>query len=95
MIIVNFEGKGLTKEMYETLRKEVKWESQPSDGAIVHAARFDENGEIHVVDIWESQEKMENFVNTRLVPVMKKHNMPVPQVEVYPAYNINVFKTTQ
>ena len=90
-IIAVVLGKGITKGMYETLRKEVRWETQHPDGLIMHAAGFDESGDIHVVDIWESKEKMDGFFGSRLIPAMQKHNIPVPQANVYPAYNVNKF----
>ena len=94
MIIAIFTGKNFTKDMYERLRQEVGWETEPIDGWIMHAVRFDESGELHMINIWESAEKMkEGFVN-RLIPVMKKIGIPAPRAEVYPAYNVNVFKTT-
>jgi len=35
----------------------------------------------------------EGFVS-RLMPVMQKIGIPAPRAEVYPAYNLKVFKTT-
>ena len=89
-ILVIFQG-SISKEMYEALRKEVKWESQPAPGGVFHAAGFDESGEIHVADIWESEQDLNNFVSNRLAPAMQKLNILMPEVKVYPAHNINVF----
>ena len=91
-ILAIITGKGLAKDMYETLRKEVKQETDHPDGMVMHAAGFDENGEIHVIDVWESKEKMDAFFGGRLIPVMQKNNMPVPKFEVYPAYNVDVMQ---
>ena len=64
MIIAIFTGKGFTKDMYERLRQEVGWEADPPDGWIMHAVGFDESGELHMTNIWESSEKMsEAFVS--------------------------------
>ncbi len=93
-IIAIITGKGFTKDMYETLRQEVRWETEQIDGWIMHAVRFDESGDIHMINIWESTEKMSEAFVSRLMPVMKKIGIPEPQVKVYPAYNVNVFKTT-
>ena len=93
-IIATFTGNGFTKDMYERLRQEVRWETDPPDGWIMHAVRFDESGELHMVNIWESTEKMHEAFVSRLMPVMKKIGIPEPRVEVYPAYNVNVFTTT-
>jgi len=90
-IIAIFTGKGFSKEMYERLRQEVGWESEPIDGWMMHAVRFDESGELHMINIWESTEKMEEGFVTRLMPVMQKIGIPAPQVEIYTAHNVNVF----
>jgi hypothetical protein len=34
---------------------------------------------------------MNDFVNTRLMPAMKKLNVPAPAVEVHPLHNMNVY----
>ena len=94
MIIAIFTGKGFTKDMYERLRQEVGWEADPPDGWIMHAVGFDESGELHMTNIWESSEKMSEAFVSRLGPVMRKIGIPEPQVEVYPAHNVNVFTTT-
>ena len=93
-IIAIFKGKGFTKDMYERLRQEVGWETEPIDGWMMHAVRFDESGELHMINIWESTEKMEEGFVSRLMSVMQRIGIPAPQVEVYPAHNVNVFTTT-
>ncbi len=89
-ILVIFQGKGFTKAMYEALRKEVKWEQQLAAGGIFHAAGFDESGDLHVADVWQSPEDMNSFLGSRLAPAIQKLNIPMPEVKVYPAHNINV-----
>ena len=93
-IMAIFTGKGFTKDMYERLRKEVGWETEPIDGWIMHAACFDELGDIRMTNVWESTEKMTEGFVSRLMPVMQKIGIPEPRVEVYPAHNVNVFTKT-
>ncbi len=93
-IIAFITGRGFTKDMYDRLRREVGWETEHVDGWNVHIVRFDESGEIHMVNIWESQEKLEQGFASRLMHVMQKIGIPEPRVEVYPAYNVEVFTTT-
>mgnify|MGYP001774223559 CR=1 FL=1 len=51
-ILVLFTGQGYTKEMYETLRKEVGWEHKHAPGGIFHVASFEKSGNtIHVADV--------------------------------------------
>jgi len=89
-----FTGKGITKEMYERLRKEVGWETEPIDGWLMHAVCFDDSGDIRMTKIWESTQNMEDGFVSRLMPVMRKIGIPPPQAEIYPVHNLNVFATT-
>jgi hypothetical protein len=58
---------------------------------MVHIASFDEKDVLHVVDVWESQELMDNFVKTQLAPAMQKLNIPFPKVEIYPVHNMDAY----
>ncbi|PIR74787.1 MAG: hypothetical protein COU35_00730 [Candidatus Magasanikbacteria bacterium CG10_big_fil_rev_8_21_14_0_10_47_10] len=89
-ILAIFTGP-ISKDGYESLRKEVDWEHQQPAGGIMHVASFDNDDGIHVADVWESGDLMNQFVNERLMPAMKKLNLPAPKVEVYPTYNINAY----
>ena len=80
--------------MYERLQHEVGWKTKPIDGWIVHAVSFDDSGDLHMVNIWESLEKMHEAFVSRPVPVMQKIGIPAPRAEIYPAHNVNVFSTT-
>ena len=88
-ILAIVTGEGMTKEMYESLRKEVNWEGNPPPGVIFHAASFDSSGNLRVADIWESEDHLNNFFKTRLTPSMQKGKMPTPKVEVFQIHNIN------
>ncbi len=79
-------------DMYEELRKEVDWEHKHPDGAVLHAAAFSDSGNnFCVADIWESEEHLNNFINNRLLPVMKKINMPMPDGEIFQINDVSAF----
>ena len=79
--------------MYDRLRKEVNWEAERIDGWMVHAVGFDESGDLHMVNIWESREKMSEAFAVRLGRVMRESGIPAPQAEIVLAYNVNVLET--
>ncbi len=87
LLIVTTDG--FTKDMYETLRREVNWESNPPPGVIFHTGSFDNSGDICVTEIWESEDQWNNFLNTRLKPVMQKGNAPPPKTQIFQIHNIN------
>ena len=91
-ILVIVTGNNLTKQMYEDVRKEVDWEHNYPRGSFFHAAGFDNSGNnMHVVDVWESEEQFNNFINTRIKPAMEKINAPNLKIETYPIHNVNAF----
>ena len=94
-ILAIFYGKGFKRENYEALRPMVNWEKDNPAGGIFHVAGFDDKGDIHVADVWESEEKMNAFVQSRLMPAIQKLGIPPPQVEVYRAHNINAYPSVE
>jgi hypothetical protein len=91
-ILAIFTG-AITKSQYESLRKEVDWEGNHAPGGVFHAAGFDQSGGIHVADVWDSADAMNAFVEQRLMPAMKKLGISPPDVAVYPAHNVNAYKS--
>jgi len=61
----------VSKSQYEQSRKEVNWEGKAPQGAKFHVAWFGDDG-LHVLDIWDSRGEFEAFVETRLMPVVRK-----------------------
>jgi hypothetical protein len=90
-VLAIFTGVGITKQMYDALRPEVKWETELAPGGLLHACAFDDAGDLHVADVWESAEAMNEFVSTRLMPAMQKLGIPAPSVSVFPVHNVNVY----
>ena len=86
-VLALFTGK-LTKAEYDTLRKEVDWENRHPAGGIFHAASFDDQGQIHVADVWASAEDLNAFAQNLLMPAFAKHNIAPPSVVVYPAHRV-------
>ena len=60
----------VTKEQYEQVRKDVRWETDVPKGAKFHVAWFD-NG-LHVLDLWDKQSDFETFVQQRLASATQK-----------------------
>jgi hypothetical protein len=91
-ILAILTANNVNKQMYETLRKEVDWESNHPAGVILHAAGFDNSGNnVRVADIWESEEQLNNFVSSRLMPVMQKDQVPAPRVEIFQINDVSAY----
>jgi hypothetical protein len=75
-------------EQYDKARKEINWEGNTPKGAKFHVAWMGKDG-FHVLDIWESREEFERFVQDRLMPGVQKVGIQgQPKVEFEEAYAI-------
>jgi len=43
-----------------------------------------------MVEIWESEQDLNNFVNS-ILPVMERLNIPMPKGETFPIHKVNAF----
>ena len=86
-----FKTNAVTKQMYEELRKEVGWERQHPDGESLHVAAFDDSGNFCAADIQGSEEHLNNFINNKVLPAMKKINMPMPEGEIFQINEVSAF----
>jgi hypothetical protein len=64
-VVMRMEWPEVTREQYDATLEAVGWEENPPDGAIFHVAFFDEGG-FNVVDVWESEEHFQRFMDARL-----------------------------
>jgi hypothetical protein len=65
----------VTREHYEQARREINWEGRTPKGAKFHVTWFGPDG-FRVLDIWESRQDFERFVEERLTPGVKKVGIP-------------------
>lgn len=61
----------VTKEQYEKVRGDVKWETDVPQGAKFHVSWFGNDG-LHVLDLWDSQADFERFMRDRLVAAVQR-----------------------
>ena len=69
------------KENYEAVNEKMFGTKRPDptiDGLILHSAGEGPNG-FRVVDIWESQEAFDSFLNERLMPATREAGIDFPQ----------------
>jgi hypothetical protein len=86
MMLMEWDGLGV--EEYEAARNHVNWEGDVPPGAIFHVMAATENS-VRVVDVWESTEASQRFVETRLMPGAQELGLPAaPRVEILPAHAI-------
>lgn len=69
-VVMTFEWEGFTPAQYDEVREKVGWDDDPPEGGVFHVAWFEDGG-IHVVDVWESEQDFRRFFDERLRPVLK------------------------
>lgn len=72
------ESREWTRESYEQINRQMFGSSRPSasiDGLIVHTAGEGPNG-FRVVDVWESREHFERFMEEKVMPAALEMGAP-------------------
>lgn len=70
-VLMRMDWAEVTPEQYDELRRMVDWEGDRPDGAMSHVTAFDDAG-AHVNDTWESAEKLQAFLDDRLMPAVQE-----------------------
>ena len=52
------------------------------------SASFDDAGNVHVADIWNSVEELNAFADSALMPAFARNNIAPPSVSVYPTHKV-------
>ena len=74
IVIQEFEA---TTDQYDQVSEKLGREAP--NGLIAHAGAESGTGKMKVVDIWESNEKWESFLNDRLGPAVEEVMGPPPE----------------
>jgi hypothetical protein len=87
-VVMRMEWPEVTREQYDATLEAVGWEETLPEGAIFHVAFFDEGG-FKVVDVWESEEQFQRFVEDRLNPGIQQVGIEgEPKVTFAPAHRV-------
>ncbi len=72
-LVITADFPSVTPSLYVETHRGAMSEGRP-DGMIAHCCS-EKNGGISVVDIWESKEHFEAFVQGKVAPVLQQHNV--------------------
>jgi hypothetical protein len=88
-VLMIFEVDGMTKDDYDRLNDElgIHGDEDAPDGLIQHAAGAGEDGSFVVVDLWESEEKLGAFFESRLGPAIQRLELPQGEPKIIPAHH--------
>jgi len=87
-VVMKMKWDGVTPEQYDDAREKVRWEQEPAEGGLHHVAWF-ENGALMVIDVWETAEDFQRFVDQRLMPGVEAIGIPgQPEVDIQPVHAV-------
>jgi hypothetical protein len=75
----------MTSEQSEAVLRELGLSTQPVPGQLFHVDGPSPSGGTQVVDVWESEQAFEQFLQERLGPAFQRAGVQVPQ-DVRPQY---------
>ena len=81
------EFPGGTLEQYDQVVEGLNLGGKTAPGGILHFAGI-VDGNLRVVDVWESQEVFDKFTQEKTIPLMKKFNLPMPKIISWQVHNI-------
>jgi hypothetical protein len=91
MAVIIIQQVAATEEEYRAVNDAMDTRSNPPAGLIVHTGGPVENGDLRVVDVWESAEHFETFANERLRPTIAQvmgEEGPEPTIEIRELYDV-------
>ena len=62
---------GVPMSLVEAVTEEMGVESSPPEGMILHT-HYEQDGRVHILDVWDSAEAHQKFAESRLMPAMGK-----------------------
>jgi hypothetical protein len=75
-------------EQYDEAREKVGWDRDVPTGAKLHVSGFADDG-LHVLDVWESEQAFNNFMEQRLAPAIQDIGIQgQPQVTFFPLHGV-------
>ena len=79
---------GLTRGQYDGLMADLRLDTNPPGGEILHVAAEGQGG-INVCDLWQTKESAEAFVERRLRPALAARGVDVElSIDVLPLRNV-------
>src|SRR5215471_3292243 len=77
----------LTSAQYDAILAEMKKNNQLFDERRPSHVAFQKGSDWCVVDVWNSEEELNDFAQNNLIPIFQKLGLNLPPPQIYPAYN--------
>jgi hypothetical protein len=85
---MSMEWPTVTAAQYDEVKRITNFENDTPAGGIFHVAALD-GDVLRVVDVWESAEQFQAFVDSRLMPCVQQLGITAqPTISILPAHNV-------
>jgi hypothetical protein len=91
MAVIVIQQVAAMEEQYRAVNDAMDTQGNPPAGLIIHTGGPLENGDLRVVDIWESGEAFQAWASERLGPTIGQimgSDAPTPSVEIRELYDV-------
>jgi hypothetical protein len=87
MMILDWQG--VTTDDYDRVNEiiGISSDADAPPGLISHVAAVSDEGELLIADLWESEEALGTFVESKLGPALKQAGLPESEPRVMPVHN--------
>ena len=82
-----FSPKSMSADQYDEVIRRLEAAGEGSPAGRTHHVAFDEQGTIHVFDVWDSQESFDRFGET-LMPILGELGIDPGEPHVAPIHNV-------
>jgi hypothetical protein len=65
-----------SRDLYEQVAAEAHIDEERPDGLIIHTASETGDGTVRIVDVWESEQHVDEFERARLIPAFEAVGAP-------------------
>lgn len=88
-ILMILDWQGVTAEGYERVNEVmgIRSDADAPDGLLLHTASIDDSGHVLVADVWESEEALGRFAQTRLGPALEQAGLPSAEPRIFTVHN--------
>ena len=86
-VTVVFDVPGMTPQQYDRVMQDLEAAGHVAPAGRMHHIASQTDSGWHVVDVWESEEKLEKFAEV-LMPTLAKAGVQPPQPKVLRTHNI-------
>jgi hypothetical protein len=89
-VMLMLELPGMTPEIYDAINERIGFPAKMPEGLETHIAGVEQTG-MRVVDVWESEEQFERFLQGKIMPAMGEidgqGSVSAPRVVQLPLYD--------